>query len=1152
MTHEYRFRLSKLALCVALAIGAAPALAQNTTSALAGRITGSSGGAVAGAQVTILHVESGTVTNAMTDADGRYSVRGLRVGGPYTITITKDGKSEKREGVFLALAETTSLDAKIGAATQAVETIVVTGSAVGSDKFSNTAIGAGTSIGRDQLDALASIQRNLQDYARTDPRVSQTDKERGEISVGGQNSRYNKITIDGVNISDTFGLEANTLPTLKQPISIDAIASVQVNVSNYDVTQTGYTGGNINAVTKSGTNEFKGNVSYVVRNDDYVGKRYSRQSNTYTDSPKFKEETKGFTLGGPILKDKLFFYVGYEELTSTRNAPDYGPIGSSASNVIGITPSAIASVTALAQSQYKINLGDLNVSAGTELKVKDTLAKLDWNINNNHRASLRYTKTDQVEPIYPNFFNTPSTALSLSSDWYDQVKTIETTVGQWFADWTPTLSTELKVSSRDYHSEPKNKSSLPLMQFSFTGALPAGTPSSVLGGTRNLNTGTERSRHTNVLDTQTKDVYVGANWTLGEHELKFAGDYSDNKIYNAFLQDTKGNYTFSCQNSSATYTYTFGTISCGTATAAQIEAAVLENYAKGRPSSYLVQVPVNAGGSLADGVAVFHLKNQGVAAQDVWSVNQNLTIQYGVRIDTPRMPQKPLKNAAAAAPRTAGSASGSTVVRETGGFGLDNTQTIDGETLFQPRFGFNYTFDSKKPMQLRGGLGLFQGAAATVWISNAYSNTGVATRVVGCGTSGFGACPAAGGIFSPDPNAQITNFAGAAPAANVDFLQPGLGQPSVWKGNLALEAELPWYGIVASVEYMHTKNDTGIYYQHLNLGAPTKLGYDGRQMFYTASALNPACWTSGGTRVTTGTVCSVDNRTRALSNASFNNVLLAAKSDGGGGKAATVSFNGRIQKAWNWSLAYTYTEATEVSPLTSSVSNSNFNARAIFNPNEDVAANSAYLVKNRINGSLTWERAFIKGYKTRVGLFYEGRTGKPYSWTFTNDANGDGVAGNDLLYIPSSPGSGQVVFAGADTAAKVAAEARFWQIVNANPVLARSAGKVVGRNEDFSPWTNSIDMRISQEVPSFFKGHKAVFALDILNLGNLLNKKWGRIDEIAFNSNGGQRRTFVNFVGLDPSGKYIYSVANNADDFTTRQQRGESQWALQATFRYEF
>ena len=1141
MTKNHRIGLSKIALSVAIALATLPALAQNTTSAVGGRITGTDGKPAGGAQVTILHKDSGSVNTTTTDAEGRYSARGLRVGGPYTITIVKDGVTEKREGVFLQLAETASVDAKLGSATQSVETIVVTGQNIGSDKFSSTAMGAGTSISRADLDAFASIQRNLQDYARLDPRVAQTDKARGEVSVAGQNARYNSITIDSVAINDTFGLEANGLPTLKQPISIDAIQSVQINVSNYDVTQKGYTGANINAVTKSGTNDFHGNVSYVFRDDKLVGQRYNRTTDTYVDAPKFKETTQGFTLGGPIIKDKLFFFAGYEVLKSTRNAPAIGPIGSAQEN-IGITSTAIASAQALAKSVYNIDIGSSAIPSGTELSAKDTLLKLDWNINASHRANLRYTKTEQTEPIYPNFFNTPSTALSLSSNWYSQIKTIETVVGQWFGDWTPNFSTELKISNRDYHSEPKNNANLPQVSLSFTGALPVGTPAGVLGGTRNLLFGTERSRHTNILDTKTLDGYLGANWTLGEHELKFAGDYSQNKIFNAFLQDTKGNYVFNCQPA---FTYSFGPINCGTATAAQIEAAVLENFSRGRPTTYSVQVPLTASGSLSDAIASFTLKNYGSAIQDTWIVNPNLTVMYGLRLDSPATSDTPKVNTAAAAPVVAGNPT--TGARQTGGFGRDNTKTIDGQYLLQPRAGFNYTFDSPRPMQLRGGIGLFQGAAATVWLSNPFSNPGVATGVVGCGGSNP-PCSFAGGIFRADPAAQISNL-GAAPAPNVDFIQDGLGQPSVWKANLAFEHELPWFGVVAGVEYLYTKTETGIYYQHLNLGAPTRVGADGRDLFYTPSGYSPACWTPGGARIIGGAACP-DNRNRALSNAAYQNVLVASKTSEGRGNLATFSLSRPMKNDWAWSLSYTYTDATEVSGLTSSVSNSNFNSRAIFSPNENNAANSVYLVKDRFNGTVNWRHNFFAGLKTEVGFFVEGRSGKPYSWTYVNDANGDGLAGNDLMYIPKAFGSGEVVFLG-DTTASKTNEENFWKIVNANGGLSRNVGRVVQRNENFSPWTNSIDMRISQQIPSFFKDHKATFTLDILNVANLLNKRWGRIDEIGFQSNGGQPRGFVNVVGHDPKGRYIYSVGN-VSDFTTRQTSGESQWALQATVRYEF
>ncbi|MFM7848036.1 MAG: hypothetical protein ACKO8N_05615 [Rubrivivax sp.] len=237
-----------------------------------------------------------------------------------------------------------------------------------------------------------------------------------------------------------------------------------------------------------------------------------------------------------------------------------------------------------------MDVGSSEVPAGLGVAVKDSLLKLDWNINDQHRANLRYTKTDQTEPFLAGF---SATGLSLSSYWYNQSKQLESLVGQWFADWTPNFSTEVKVSKRDYASEPTpvNGVRLPQVALRFAGALPADAPAGTNANQRDLQFGTERSRHFNVLRTETLDAYAGGTYTLGDHELKFGVDRSENDVYNAFLQDTNGQYRFQCENSSATLTYSFGSINCATATAAQVEAAVLENYRLGRPSFYQVQVP---------------------------------------------------------------------------------------------------------------------------------------------------------------------------------------------------------------------------------------------------------------------------------------------------------------------------------------------------------------------------------------------------------------------------------------------------------------------------------------------------------------------------------------------------------------------------------
>jgi len=1111
------------ALCAAVAIvAAAPAMAQNTTAAIGGQVLGTDGKPLAGASVTIVHRESGSTNTLTSDSEGRFVARGLRVGGPYTVTAVKGNDREVQNDIYLALAETLSLELRVRNA-NVLETVVTTGSSTGNPKFDSTSMGTGTSLGKQELAAYASISRSLQDYARNDPRVAQSDKGNGEISVAGQNGRFNTVTIDGVKVNDTFGLELNGLPTLKQPISIDAIQAVQVNVSNYDVTQQGYTGANINAVTKSGTNEFTGSVYYAYRDEKLTGDRYDRVRQVTFRTPGFYEKLMGFTLGGPIIKDKLFFFAGYEELKSSRSTPAFGPVGTDSVNV-GITQAQIQSAIDLAKSKYNIDAGNLSTPKGVELVAKDTLLKLDWNVSDNHKVNVRYTKSEESNPIFPNF---TANQLSLSSNWYTQVKTLETVVGQWFADWNDIFSTELKLSQRDYKSDPHNNSDLPQIGLTWTTAAPAGTAT----GNRTLTFGTEVSRHFNSLHTKTFNGFFAGNVFLDKHEIKAGVDVERNEIFNAFLQNTKGVYTFS-----------------GTDPIALWNAGV--------PTSYQVQQPL-AGNTLQDGAANWTLANIGLFLQDTWKVSKQLTLVGGLRLDTLKTDDKPKFNATASAPMTIG-----TNGRAAGGFGYDNSYTIDGQKIVQPRFGFNYQFDKgadNLKTQLRGGAGLFMGSAASVWLTNPYQNTGVTTANFSCGG---GSTPCAAIQFSPNPNSQPA-VAGQPPAANVDFIAPGVKQPTVWKMNLAIDRELPWYGLTAGAEWLHTEVDKGLFYQFMNLGPVTSTSpVDGREMYYNAAGRSPLCYAGGND--TSPSTCG--RLVKALNNPNFNNVTLLKNTGKGDGDVLTLSLNKPTQAGFGWGVAYTYTRATEVSGLTSSTANSGWLNRANYNPNEEVAANAASLIRNRFTGNVNWSKAFFGKYKTTFGMFYEGRTGHAYSWVFNNDVNGDSVAGNDLLYIPKGPGSGEVIFRSSNTGSTMttqaqidaftaqtsaAAEAKFWSIVDANPGLRNSKGKVVGRNASFSPFVNSFDVRVSQEVPGFFGNNKGTITLDVLNIGNMINKRWGRIDEVGFGTGGATRR-WINYAGIDPTtGKMVYAV-NDPGDYTTKQTRGESQWAMQITAKYEF
>ena len=1062
MINRNQLRLSRLSIGLAVALAAAPAFAQDTSSALSGRVLGPEGNPVAGATVTIVHEASGTVSRATTDAEGRYISRGLRVGGPFTVSVQSPTGNAAQEDIFLKLGETATLSTVVQPS-QTLDAVVVTGVGA-SSVFSADAMGAGTTITSETLNSLPSIRRDLQDYVRLDPRISQTDKERSEISALGQNSRFNSITIDSVTTNDTFGLESNNLPTIRQPISLDAIQEVQVNVANYDVTQKGYTGANINAVTKSGTNEFSGSVYGTYRDGDWVRETDDRgvTFNGFED-----ERVYGATFGGPLIKDRLFFFFNYDKTELSSAGPDLGsgPFGTA------ITQADVDRVVAAAAG-YGVDAGSLNVS-GLDTEVESYLGRFDWNINDDHRATFRFSQTDQSEAILPGF---GSRFFSLSSYWYTQEKTIENYYAELFSDWSDNFSTEIRASYRDYESAPSLFARQPQVQVDF--------------GSNNFRFGTEQFRHANLLETQTFNAYAAGNLFLGDHEIKFGADYESNDIFNLFLESSLGRYRFN--------------------NVAQFEAGnVFREY------SYRTSTT----GNVNDAAAELTIDNIGVFVQDIWRVNYNLSLSLGLRLDIPQVDDPPPLNQAFLT-----------------AFGRRNDGTIDGNELLQPRFGFNYTFDSDRPTQLRGGAGLFQGAAASVWLANPYANNGLSILAFGCGTGGFSSCPATGGpSFSGNPDTQPRFAAGSGPRADVDLVSDDLAQPSVWKANLAIDHETPWYGIVASAEAILTKVKSGIYYQHLNLGNVQSTGPDGRN-FYWANT-DPARYNAGQNRFTAGT--------RTGNIAGFNDVLLAEETNKGEGKQLTLSLTKPFSADSNlsWSLAYAYTDAEEVNPLTSSRAISNFRSHAILNPGENIASRSAYVSRDRFTGQMTYQHFFFGEYKTQFSMFYEGRKGKPYSWVFNNDANGDNQSGNDLLYIPNGPGD--VIFTDPSEAQA------FFDIINAQG-LAQFAGGTVDRNSHFAPWVNNFDIRISQELPGFFGDNKAEVWFDILNVGNLINKDWGHVDEIFFQSDGGSARSFVNFAGIDPaSGRYIYDLVD-LESFGRRDRNGESRWALQVGFRYSF
>lgn len=1093
MTHPNRIRLSKLSLGLLVALAAAPAFAQSTSAGVGGQVMGADGQPVSGAEVTITHVASGTVSRMTTDASGRYNARGLRVGGPYTITVNKAGAgSDTEENVYLTLSQVNTVDAKLNNDVTTLESVQAVASGV--SVFSSNKMGSGTSVDLTTIEATPS-QGNIQDLMRLDPRISFVDRASGSITAGGQNPRYNNIRIDGVSASDTFGLEGNNLPTKRQPVALEAIEAVNIDLSNYDVSMSGATGAVVDAVTKSGTNQFHGAVYGKWRDGDWFGKDpKGNKFNGFT-----KESDYGFILGGPIIKDRLFFFVNYDKFHQGAPGADIGgsPLGRTPP---GITQADVAAASAAATG-FGMHPGTLD-SAG-DLDLEEYAAKIDWNISDSHRLNFRYSHLEQSK-LRINGFN--SSQASLSSYWFQHNKAIDSYVGQLFSDWSDNFSTEVKVSYRDYSAIRVTPTNDPSVRINF--------------GRDSLFLGTETNSQANQLYTKTWNAFGAGTWTSGSHDVKFGFDWSSNEIYNLFAPSTLGVYEFNN----------------------------LADFQAGKWSRFQYRTP-QPGADLSSLAADYTYKNLGLFVQDQWYVNSNLTLTFGVRADKGDTNSVPSYNAGAAVAPSVNPITGVS----TGGFGYNNSEIGLGKWLFQPRMGFNYTFDGDRQMQLRGGIGLFMGDSPQVWVANAFNTTGL--NYVNYNVS---ATPATY-PYTTFPKFDGTAEAPAVPGLatqNVSFTSPDFEQPSVWKANLGFETETGWMDTVFSAEVLVTEVKNALVYKNLNLGSATGQGQDGRDLFYTRPA---GC--VGGFTSPTCTVAWNSNNRRPLRNPGFDQVYLIDTSSVGGSQQLTVSLAKPWSNAsdWSWTLGYTYTHATEANGLTSSTVTSNWAGQPLFQANEVAEARSRYEIKDRVTGQLTWKHNFFGDYRTQVGLVYEGRTGRPYSYIYFNDANGDsaGSSGSslqDLFYVPAGPGDvlfGTLSSTGVFTS-NPTAEGSFFDWLGKQDDLQQYKGKVVPAYSGRANWVNTVDLRISQELPGFFKGHKSEIWIDVQNIGNLLNKNWGEVIDYGFFAT--QRVASLQGVY---KGKYVYdfrspdapTVANgDSDSFNT----GISQWSVQVGFKYKF
>lgn len=639
---------------VAMSAAFAPiAYAQVTSSGVQGSVSNPDGSAAADATVTIQDTRTGLTRSVVTTPTGQFDVRGLNVGGPYTVTVAKTGEqSTQITDVYLSLGSPTSLNLAFSGADTS-DVIVITALQAGA---SQVATGPSSVFGLDDLENRPAINRDIKDIIRSDPRIFIDVTNSGAVQCAGANPRYNALTLDGVRMADSFGLNSSGYPTERIPFSYDAIEQVAVELAPFDVVYGGFSACNINAVTKSGENTFSGGAFYDYTNDSLLGDSIRGDKVSLGE---FDEKRYGVHIGGPIIPDTLFFFAAYEKLEGTNNF-ERGPVGSGVGNPLPwFTQTEYQDILDIARTVYDYEPGETITSAPNE--DEKFLAKLDWTINDRHRAALTYTYNDGFNISESDRRNN---AYEYSNHFYERGAKLESYAGAVFSDWTDNFSTEARIT---YLTLANRQISVAGTEF---GEI------QIQDGSNTVFLGADDSRHANQLSYDSLNVRLRGDYRLENHTLTAGFETETLDIFNLFGQDSQGEYIFSS----------------------------IADFRNGNPNRVTLKNASTL--NIDDAAAQFGYTLNTVYGQDKIEVTDAMTLTLGLRYDWYETDDEPAANAAFATR-----------------YGFSNNATLDGEGLLQPRLGFQ--IDATNDIVLRGGIGVFSGGNPNVWLSNNYSNDGV-------------------------------------------------------------------------------------------------------------------------------------------------------------------------------------------------------------------------------------------------------------------------------------------------------------------------------------------------------------------------------------------------------------------------------------------
>lgn len=1029
---DVRTRVAPLLVMLVLALVSAGAVAQETTSAMRGTVLAPDGSPASGVSVAITDNRTGSSRTAVTGDNGRFTAGGLRVGGPYSVAVDSGSYGNRTiSDIYLDLGDTYTFNVTLGADVR--EEVVVTASALESTEV---ALGPASTFNLADLENAPAINRDIKDLIRIDPRVYIDEGFVDAVQCAGANPRFNSLTVDGVRLNDNFGLNSNGYPTERIPFSYDAIQQVAVELAPFDVQYGGFTACNINGVTKSGENEFFGSVFFDYTSDSLQGDELEGDSINLGD---FDEKRYGVTIGGPILRDRLFFFAAYEKLEGSEIF-DRGPAGSGRGReVAGVSQAQLDEIIRISQDIYGYDPGGLPASLPEE--DEKFLVKLDWEISDDHRAALTYNYNDGFSISQADSDNDE---LELSNHYYERGAELNSYVAQLFSDWSDRFSTEVRVG----YSELDNRQiSLAGTEF---GEVQISTQNDPDGDGINSRAtvylGADDSRHANKLAYDSLNIKLAGSYFLGDHKITAGFERDEFDVFNLFIQEAEGEYRFSS----------------------------VEDFRNGTPNriTYENAAPSNI---IDDAAASFGYEINTFYIQDEFTLLDNaLTITAGVRYDWYSSDDLPRFNE-----------------NFQNRYGFSNQQNFDGEGLVQPRFGFNW--DATDNVSVRGGIGLYSGGNPNVWLSNNYSNDGITQVEVqdrslddDDNPDTLFTIPFTGGgrpIFDV-PQALFDAVAFGTADSGVNALDDDFDIPEALKIALGttIYFDAPGFlgeGYRFDADLLHSRSDNSAIVIDAALeqvgSAP-----DGRPIYRGIDRSDPDC---------------VDPLSPDCSSRSQDFLLTNVQGDDAESTVLSLSLSKTIDDlGLSWSLGYAYTDAEEVSPMTSSVAFSNFSNIAVSDPNNPGLATSAYEVSNRFTLRVNYERAFFGDYVTRMTVFGSANEGRASANTFGSGFPfGDSVGFIDrhLVYVPDGPSDPRVVYADGFN------QQAFFNYLR-DSGLQRFAGNIAPRGAFDGSWWTKFDVRFEQEIPGFRAEDRASAFLVIENFGNLLNDDWGVLEEAGF------------------------------------------------------